>query len=1028
MNKSKKKNKITKKKTKIKFRKNTKKYNLTSKKYKADNLRQITLKNYKYGGSKLKAKVRDLIKKTKKNNSSQSSSKPQPSKNIDEEEKKRLAIIKLQNLARTKKTEKENLDKKKEEEAREAAIKIQNLARRKSAKDILKEKKEDKKIQDAKGIIGKAMLKHKNRKTSSEENDLQEAVPELHRPTEARPELPRPEQVRPELPRPEQVTPELPRPEQVRPELPRPEQVRPELPRPEQVTPELPRPEQVRPELPRPEQVRPELPRPEQVTPELPRPEQVRPELPRPEQVRPELPMTEETRPEEQVRPELPITEEARPELPRPEQVRPELPMTEETRPEEPRPIEATPELPRPEEATPELPMPEEDRPEEPKPEEPKPEEARPEEPKPEEPKPEEPYVEPEKISNDEILSLWNILTNSLPINQKLEKILKVFPRRIIQNRNNPLIEKFLNKAGLDSCKKISDFSQGLKYCNPKYNALIDSASKEGNVQLITPLVFESSVIKDDNVNFVSFSKLIRCINNTPSNSEIITCEEPKSEEPKPKPEEPKPEEPKPEEPYVEPEKISNDEILSLWNILTNSLPINQKLEKILKVFPRRIIQNRNNPLIEKFLNKAGLDSCKKISDFSQGLKYCNPKYNALIDSASKEGNVQLITPLVFESSVIKDDNVNFVSFSKLIRCINNTPSNSEIITCEEPKSEEPKPEEPKSEEPKPEEPKPEEPKPEEPKPEEPKPEEPKPEEPKPEEPKPEEPKPEEPKPEEPKPEEPKPEEPKPEEPKPEEPKPEEPKPEEPKPEEPKPEEPKPQESKPQEPKVEAQEIPSDMDETFTEYQKLINENKVIEKEIEELKKKIQYYNIIINQFGKQKRDKLSIDDLAKLKHAENERSKLQKKINILYNKQKEIKNLLLRNKFSKEHQDISQDSDNQVNNMLSKKQEIQSIISQIEVLQKEIISEQEKIESNIKNVNQDLRGDLKNLLKQLQGEYKNLEMLAFSNKGLDSKSQYYFTLGKGNNGSTRLVDIQGPIGINANELISLLNSSFSNS
>ena len=63
------------------------KYNLTSKKYKADNLRQITLKNYKYGGAKLKAKVRDLIKKTKKNNSSQSSSNPQSSKNIDEEEK-----------------------------------------------------------------------------------------------------------------------------------------------------------------------------------------------------------------------------------------------------------------------------------------------------------------------------------------------------------------------------------------------------------------------------------------------------------------------------------------------------------------------------------------------------------------------------------------------------------------------------------------------------------------------------------------------------------------------------------------------------------------------------------------------------------------------------------------------------------------------------------------------------------------------------------------------------------------------------
>ena len=36
----------------------------------------------------------------------------------------------------------------------------------------------------------------------------------------------------------------------------------------------------------------------------------------------------------------------------------------------------------------------------------------------------------------------------------------------------------------------------------------------------------------------------------------------------------------------------------------------------------------------------------------------------------------------------------------------------------------------------------------------------------------------------------------------------------------------------------------------------------------------------------------------------------------------------------------------------------------------------------------------------------------------------YFNTFGKGNNGSTRLLDVQGPIGINANELLSLLNSS----
>ena len=54
-------NKITKKNTKKKFRKNkiknnNKKNNFTNKKNKPNNLRQISLKKYNSGGSKLKAK------------------------------------------------------------------------------------------------------------------------------------------------------------------------------------------------------------------------------------------------------------------------------------------------------------------------------------------------------------------------------------------------------------------------------------------------------------------------------------------------------------------------------------------------------------------------------------------------------------------------------------------------------------------------------------------------------------------------------------------------------------------------------------------------------------------------------------------------------------------------------------------------------------------------------------------------------------------------------------------------------------
>ncbi len=143
-----------------------------------------------------------------------------------------------------------------------------------------------------------------------------------------------------------------------------------------------------------------------------------------------------------------------------------------------------------------------------------------------------------------------------------------------------------------------------------------------------------------------------------------------------------------------EPPKILDNEILPLWQILTNNLSTNNRFEKLLKFLPKNIVRNRDKPLVMKFLNKAGLESCKKISDFSQGQKYCNPKYNALLDAASKEENIQLDTPLVFDSTTVKDDS-NFVSFSKLIRCVNNTPSKSEKINCEEPRVPQPPPQQP---------------------------------------------------------------------------------------------------------------------------------------------------------------------------------------------------------------------------------------------------------------------------------------------------------------------------------------------
>ena len=436
-----------------------------------------------------------------------------------------------------------------------------------------------------------------------------------------------------------------------------------------------------------------------------------------------------------------------------------------------------------------------------------------------------------------------------------------------------------------------------------------------------------------------------------------------------------------------EPPKILDNEILPLWQILTNNLSTNNRFEKLLKFLPKNIVRNRDKPLVMKFLNKAGLESCKKISDFSQGLKYCNPKYNALLIAASKNEDVQLDTPLVFEFSVIKDDS-NAVSFSKLIRCVNNTSSKSEKINCEEPRVPPP----------------------------------------------PQQPAPQQPPPQQPPPQQPTPQQPPPDQPPPQQPTPQQPPPQQPTPQQPPPQQPTPPSSRPPTPPPQQQsstsdpDTPDDMSETFEEYQQLIDENKELEKKILDLTKKMGYYDNIINKLSKQKKENLSLEDLAKLKHAQKEKSKLQKQITSLNNRQKEIKNKILNNKFGKpeiQKDDKTQEiSKTNVTDMLSKKQEIQAIISQIQILQKEILSEQEKIESNIKNVNQDLRGELKQLLNKLKGEYQNLEKLASPRQGIGRDAQYYMTFGKGNNGSTRLLDVQGPIGINANELLSLLNSS----
>ncbi len=451
-----------------------------------------------------------------------------------------------------------------------------------------------------------------------------------------------------------------------------------------------------------------------------------------------------------------------------------------------------------------------------------------------------------------------------------------------------------------------------------------------------------------------------------------------------------------------EPPKILDNEILPLWQILTNNLSTNNRFEKLLKFLPKNIVRNRNKPLVMKFLNKAGLESCKILSDFSQGLKYCNPKYNALLDAASKEENIQLDTPLVYDSTVVKDDS-NFVSFSKLIRCVNNTSSKSEKINCEKPRVPQPPPKQqgppppqqppappPQQPTPPPQQPPPQQPPPA------------------------------------PPPQQPPP--PPPQQPPPAPPQQPPPAP----PQQPPPTPPQqPQPAPPQQPPTTPDpDIPDDMTETFEEYQQLIDENKELEKKILDLTKKMGYYDNIINKLGKKKKENLSVEDLAKLKHAQKEKSKLQKQITSLNNRQKEIKNKILNNKFGKP--EIPKDKKPEeipkpnVSDMLSKKQEIQAIISQIQILQKEILSEQEKIESNIKNVNKDLKGELKQLLNKLKGEYQNLEKLASPTQGLGRDAQYYMTFGKGNNGSTRLLDVQGPIGINANELLSLLNSSSS--
>ena len=465
-----------------------------------------------------------------------------------------------------------------------------------------------------------------------------------------------------------------------------------------------------------------------------------------------------------------------------------------------------------------------------------------------------------------------------------------------------------------------------------------------------------------------------------------------------------------------EPPKILDNEILPLWQILTNNLSTNNRFEKLLKFLPKNIVRNRDKPLVMKFLKKAGLESCKIISDFSQGQKYCNPKYNALLDAASKEENVQLKTPLVFDSTVVKDDS-NFVSFSKLIRCVNNTPSKSKKINCEEPRAP-PPPQQPPAPPPQqPPAPPPQQP-------------------PAPPPPRPPSPPPQQPTPPPSRPPTPPPQQlppPPPQQP-PQQPQPPPSRPPSPPPPEEQPPPPPQQPSQqptPPPPQQQPQPIPDtpeDMSETFEEYQKLIDENKELEEKILDLTKKMGYYDNIINKLGKKKKENLSVEDLAKLKHAQKEKSKLQKQITSLNNRQKEIKNKILNNKLGKPK--IPKDENAQeiqkpnVSDMLSKKQEIQAIISQIQILQKEILSEQEKIESNIKNVNQDLRGELKQLLNKLKGEYQNLEKLASPRQGIGRDAQYYMTFGKGNNGSTRLLDVQGPIGINANELLSLLNSS----
>ena len=509
-----------------------------------------------------------------------------------------------------------------------------------------------------------------------------------------------------------------------------------------------------------------------------------------------------------------------------------------------------------------------------------------------------------------------------------------------------------------------------------------------------------------------------------------------------------------------EPPKILDNEILPLWQILTNNLSTNNRFEKLLKFLPKNIVRNRDKPLVMKFLNKAGIESCKIISDFSQGQKYCNPKYNALLDAASKEENIQLDTPLVFDSTVVKDES-NFVSFSKLIRCINNTPSKSEKINCEEPRVSQPPSPPPSPPPPSPPPPSPPPPSPPPPSPPPQQPPAPPPQQPSAPPPPPQEPPAPPPQQPSPPPQQPSPS-PPPQQPSPSPPPPQPPAPppQQPPPQPP-PAPPQPPPAPPQQPPAPPQQppappppqqppapppqqpsppppqqppttpdpdIPDDMSETFEEYQQLIDENKELEKKILDLTKKMEYYDNIINKLGKKKKENLSVEDLAKLKHAQKEKSKLQKQITSLNNRQKEIKNKILNNKFGKP--EISKDKKSEeipktnVTDMLSKKQEIQAIISQIQILQKEILSEQEKIESNIKNVNKDLKGELKQLLNKLKGEYQNLEKLASPRQGIGRDAQYYMTFGKGNNGSTRLLDVQGPIGINANELLSLLNSS----